>query len=115
MIEDCVRWVLEHERMSEPTGQLPMVAVEARFGERRAGEKEGSLSQSEPIEIELASGPLFLNGRGAWLVPSDLELFRLPRWLRRASPFLGLGIARPCRPRRRSEWSLGTEGARLGR
>ena len=52
LIEDCVRW-LEHERDDELTRALPLVAVEARFGQRMAGEKQGSLSQTEPIEIEL--------------------------------------------------------------
>jgi ATP-dependent helicase/nuclease subunit B len=62
LIEDCVRW-LEHERQDELTRALPMVAVEARFGQRMTGEKQGSLSQTEPIEIELASGALALHGR----------------------------------------------------
>jgi ATP-dependent helicase/nuclease subunit B len=62
LIEDCVRW-LEHEGSDELTRALPDVAVEARFGERWTGEKRGSLSQSEPIEIELRSGPLRLHGR----------------------------------------------------
>jgi ATP-dependent helicase/nuclease subunit B len=62
LVEDCVRW-LKHEQDDELTRALPMVAVEARFGERRAGEKRGSLSQTEPIEIELPSGNLLLNGR----------------------------------------------------
>jgi RecB family exonuclease len=62
LIEDCVEW-LEHEREDEFTRTLPLVAVEARFGQRRAGEKPGSLSQSEPIEIKLPSGALRLNGR----------------------------------------------------
>jgi RecB family exonuclease len=62
LIEDCVRW-LGHERADEFTRALPMVAVEARFGQRWTGEKQGSLSQTEPIEIELASGPLRLHGR----------------------------------------------------
>ena len=62
LIEDCVRW-LQHEREDELTRALPLVAVEARFGQRWIGEKEGSLSQSEPIEIELPSGTLRLHGR----------------------------------------------------
>ena len=45
------------------TRALPLVAVEARFGQRWTGEKQGSLSQSEPIEIELPSGTLRLHGR----------------------------------------------------
>jgi CRISPR/Cas system-associated exonuclease Cas4 (RecB family) len=62
LIEDCVRW-LHEEREDELTRLLPMVAVEARFGQRMAGEKRGSLSQTEPIEIELPSGALRLHGR----------------------------------------------------
>lgn len=62
LIEDCVAW-MRHERDLEVTNALPLVAVEARFGERMAGEKQGSLSQTEPIEIELASGTLRLHGR----------------------------------------------------
>jgi ATP-dependent helicase/nuclease subunit B len=62
LIEDCVRW-LGHERDDELTWALPLVAVEARFGQRWAGEKQGSLSQAEPIEIELPSGTLALHGR----------------------------------------------------
>ena len=62
LIEDCVRW-LHEEREDELTRVLPMVAVEARFGQRMAGEKQGSLSQTEPIEIELPSGALRLHGR----------------------------------------------------
>ena len=62
LIEDCVRW-LHEEREDELTRLLPMVAVEARFGQRMAGEKQGSLSQTEPIEIELPSGALRLHGR----------------------------------------------------
>lgn len=62
LTEDCVRW-LGHEREDELTRALPMVAVEARFGQRMTGEKQGSLSQADPIEIELASGSLPLNGR----------------------------------------------------
>jgi RecB family exonuclease len=62
LIEDCVRW-LEHEQEDELTRRLPLVAVEARFGQRHAGEKRGSLSRSTPVEIELASGPLLLHGR----------------------------------------------------
>jgi len=62
LIEDCVRW-LEYERDDELTRKLPQVAVEARFGQRRVGEKSGSLSQTEPIEIELPSGKLPLHGR----------------------------------------------------
>jgi RecB family exonuclease len=62
LIEDCVRW-LEHEREDELTRSLPLVAVEARFGERMTGEKQGSLSQTEPIEIELPSGTLRVHGR----------------------------------------------------
>ena len=62
LIEDCVRW-LGHERDDELTRLLPKVAVEARFGQRRTGEKQGSLSQTEPIEIELPTGALRLHGR----------------------------------------------------
>ncbi len=62
LIEDCVRW-LHQEREDELTRSLPLVAVEARFGQRIAGEKQGSLSRAEPIEIELASGKLRLHGR----------------------------------------------------
>jgi RecB family exonuclease len=62
LIEDCVRW-MQHEQELEVTRTLPLVAVEARFGQRRAGEKRGSLSQTEPIEIELPSGTLVLHGR----------------------------------------------------
>jgi len=62
LIEDCVRWI-QIEREDQLTRALPLVAVEARFGQRWAGEKEGSLSQSEPVEIELASGALRLHGR----------------------------------------------------
>ncbi|MGO9960945.1 MAG: PD-(D/E)XK nuclease family protein [Solirubrobacteraceae bacterium] len=62
LIEDCVAW-MRHERDLEVTGALPLVAVEARFGQKMAGEKQGSLSQTEPIEIELASATLRLNGR----------------------------------------------------
>ena len=62
LIEDCVRW-LDHERDDELTRALPLVAVEARFGQRMTGEKQGSLSQTEPIEIELPSGTLRLHGR----------------------------------------------------
>jgi hypothetical protein len=57
-----VRW-LEHERADELTRELPPVAVEARFGERMTGEKQGSLSETEPIEIKLPSGTLRLHGR----------------------------------------------------
>lgn len=62
LIEDCVRW-LGVERDLPTTRALPLTAVEARFGERRAGEKPGTLSQAEPIEIDLPSGPLRLQGR----------------------------------------------------
>ena len=62
LIEDCVRW-LEHERADEITRALPLVAVEARFGRQMTGEKPGSLSQTEPIEIDLPSGELRLVGR----------------------------------------------------
>jgi ATP-dependent helicase/nuclease subunit B len=62
LIEDCVRW-LEHEREDELTRALPEVAVEARFGQRMAGEKQGTLSRTEPIQIELPSGPVRLHGR----------------------------------------------------
>jgi RecB family exonuclease len=62
LIEDCVEW-LQHEREDELTRALPLVAVEARFGQRWAGEKQGSLSQSQPIEIKLPSGTLRLHGR----------------------------------------------------
>ncbi len=62
LIEDCVRW-MAHERELDVTKALPLVAVEARFGQRMAGEKRGSLSQTEPIEIELPSGTLRLHGR----------------------------------------------------
>ncbi|OAI38493.1 hypothetical protein AYO39_00980 [Actinobacteria bacterium SCGC AG-212-D09] len=62
LIEDCVRW-LEYEQDDELTRTLPLVAVEARFGQRMVGEKAGSLSQSEPIEIDLPSGRLPLHGR----------------------------------------------------
>jgi ATP-dependent helicase/DNAse subunit B len=62
LIEDCVRW-LEHERADELTRALPLVAVEARFGRRMTGEKHGSLSQTDPIEIDLPSGTLRLAGR----------------------------------------------------
>ena len=62
LIEDCVRW-LEHERHDELTRALPLVTVEARFGQRMTGEKQGSLSQTDPIEIELPSGTLHLHGR----------------------------------------------------
>ena len=62
LIEDCVRW-LELERELEITRALPLSAVEARFGERMAGEKQGTLSQTEPIEIDLPSGTLRLHGR----------------------------------------------------
>ena len=62
LIEDCVRW-MQLEQRDELTRELPLVAVEARFGQRWAGEKQGSLSQTEPIEIELVSGTLRLHGR----------------------------------------------------
>jgi ATP-dependent helicase/nuclease subunit B len=62
LMEDCVRWLV-HERDDELTRTLPLVAVEARFGQRMTGEKQGSLSQAEPIEIELPSGALRLHGR----------------------------------------------------
>ncbi len=62
LIEDCVRW-MQQERGDELTRALPLVAVEARFGQRMSGEKQGSLSQTEPIEIELPSGTLTLHGR----------------------------------------------------
>jgi RecB family exonuclease len=62
LIEDCVLW-LHHERDDELTRALPRVAVEARFGQRWVGEKHGSLSRAEPIEIELPSGTLRLAGR----------------------------------------------------
>jgi len=62
LIEDCVRW-LELEGELEITRALPLSAVEARFGERMAGEKQGTLSQTEPIEIDLPSGTLRLHGR----------------------------------------------------
>jgi RecB family exonuclease len=62
LIEDCVRW-MQIEQQDELTRALPLVAVEARFGRRWTGEGQGSLSQTEPIEIELASGPLRLHGR----------------------------------------------------
>ncbi len=62
LIEDCVRW-LELERELESTRALPLSAVEARFGERMAGEKQGTLSQADPIEIDLPSGTLRLHGR----------------------------------------------------
>ena len=62
LIEDCIRW-LDYEREDELTRTLPLVAVEARFGERRSGEKQGSLSQPEPIAVDLPSGPLRLHGR----------------------------------------------------
>jgi RecB family exonuclease len=62
LTEDCVRW-LHHEQEDQLTRMLPDVAVEARFGERRLGEKRGSLSQTQPIEIELPSGGLALHGR----------------------------------------------------
>jgi hypothetical protein len=62
LIEDCVRW-MQCEQEDELTRALPLVAVEARFGRRWAGEKPGSLSQSEPIEIQLPSGTITLHGR----------------------------------------------------
>ena len=62
LIEDCVRW-LELERELEITRALPLAAVEARFGERLAGEKQGTLSQADPIEIDLPSGKVRLHGR----------------------------------------------------
>jgi RecB family exonuclease len=62
MIEDCVVW-LGYERADALTRELPLVAVEARFGQRMTGEKSGTLSQSEPIEIPLDSGVLRLHGR----------------------------------------------------
>jgi ATP-dependent helicase/nuclease subunit B len=62
LIEDCIAWMYE-ERADERTPLLPLVAVEARFGQRMAGEKQGSLSRAEPIEIELPSGRLLLIGR----------------------------------------------------
>jgi RecB family exonuclease len=62
LIEDCVRW-MQKEQGLDVTRTLPIVAVEARFGRRWVGEKQGSLSQTEPIEIELPSGPLRLHGR----------------------------------------------------
>ena len=57
LIEDCIAW-MDEERADERTRLLPLVAVEARFGQRMTGEKRGSLSQAEPIEIELPSGTL---------------------------------------------------------
>ena len=48
--------MLELERELEITRALPLSAVEARFGERMAGEKRGTLSQTVPIEIDLPSG-----------------------------------------------------------
>jgi RecB family exonuclease len=62
LIEDCIVWMRE-EAADVLTRQLTLVAVEARFGQQRAGEKAGSLSQSEPIKIDLPSGPLRLHGR----------------------------------------------------
>lgn len=62
LIEDCVHW-LAQEREDPLTHALAEVAVEARFGQRMVGEKDGSLSRSEPIEVELPSGPLRLHGR----------------------------------------------------
>jgi ATP-dependent helicase/nuclease subunit B len=62
LIEDCVRW-LQDERELEVTRSLPLVAVEARFGQRMSGEKRGSLSMDDPVEIALASGVLRLRGR----------------------------------------------------
>jgi RecB family exonuclease len=62
LIEDCVRW-LAHERAEPVTRALPLVAVEARFGRLMTSEKPGSLSQTEPIEIDLPSGELRLVGR----------------------------------------------------
>jgi ATP-dependent helicase/nuclease subunit B len=62
LIDDCVRW-LEEERDLDVTRSLPLVAVEARFGQRMSGEKRGSLSMDEPVEIPLTSGVLRLRGR----------------------------------------------------
>ncbi len=62
LIEDCVAW-MKLEAADPRTRQLPLVAVEARFGGRMTGEKHGSLTREDPIEIALASGPLRLNGR----------------------------------------------------
>jgi RecB family exonuclease len=62
LIEDCVRW-MQLEQQDELTRALPLVAVEARFGRQWTCEKQGSLSQTQPIEIELPSGTLRLHGR----------------------------------------------------
>jgi ATP-dependent helicase/nuclease subunit B len=62
LIEDCVRW-LKLEGELQITRALPLAAVEARFGERMAGEKQGTLSQAEPIELDLPSGTVRFHGR----------------------------------------------------
>ncbi len=62
LTEDCVAW-MQSEAMDERTRALPLVAVEARFGPPRAGDKRGWLSRDEPIEVELPSRRLRLTGR----------------------------------------------------
>ena len=62
LVEDCLTW-LERERADEDSGRYSQVAVEARFGPAYPGEESGSLSRSDPMELELASGPLLVHGR----------------------------------------------------
>ena len=62
VIDDCAQW-LDIEREDPRTKALPLGACEARFGSRRPGERKGTLSRDEPIEIALAARSLLLAGR----------------------------------------------------
>jgi ATP-dependent helicase/DNAse subunit B len=62
VIDDCLQW-LEQERDDPLTRALPNVACEARFGRRRPGEQQGTLSRDEPIELEVDGHRLRLTGR----------------------------------------------------
>ena len=53
LIEDCVRW-LEHEREDELTRALPLVAVEARFGQRM-DRREAGLAVADRADRDRAA------------------------------------------------------------
>jgi RecB family exonuclease len=62
VVEDCLCW-LDVERQDPRTRLLPLVACEARFGRRLAGEADGEISRDEPIEIDIGDRTLRVSGR----------------------------------------------------
>ena len=63
LIEDCVRWLERRARGRAHPRCCRWSRSRRASASGWTGEKQGSLSQTEPIEIELPSGTLRLHGR----------------------------------------------------